>query len=465
MKPRGAGHAAAAACALAASLTLFWPGTALFDSVEQYRQAVSGVVTDWHPPVMARLWGLLALVWPGTPPMLVLQLGLYWLGLGLLAAALARRGRRAAGWAVLVVGMGPILSCWMGAILKDAQLLGALAAATGIAAWHPLSEQRRPAWATAAILVLLLYATLVRANAVFATAPFAFALLGWPDLHRVRWRAAACLALIVAVLVLSPPASHRLFGAEREGPENSLLLYDIAGTSIRAGTDSAGVSAAKWRALAAAGCYSPLEWDAFSEPGPCTIGNGLAAQPETPPLYGIWRETIVRHPIAYAAHRLSHFNLTMRFLAGPNEPRAVAPVDSEPNRLSLGAEPSTAEQAWHDAGLLWAATPLAWPILWLALAAVGLWASVSAPETPERRLAQALLLSALCGGLSYALVSVAPDLRYHLWTILASGLGLVLLACPGGIARRHLAVGAAVAGVVIVAATAARLLLPAFTVA
>jgi hypothetical protein len=464
MKPRGAGQAAAAACALAASLALFWPGTALFDSVEQYRQAVSGVVTDWHPPVMARLWGALAQVWPGTGPMLVLQLGLYWLGLGQLAAALARRGRQAAGWAVLVVGIAPVLSCWMGAILKDAQLLGALTAATGIAAWHPLSEQQRPRWATAAILVLLLYATLVRANAVFATAPLALALLGWFGLPKLRWRAAASIGLIVGVLVLSPLANRRLFGAEREGPENSLLLYDIAGTSIRAGTDSAGVSAAKWRALAAAGCYSPLEWDAFSEPGPCTIGAGLAAQPETPPLYGIWRQTIARHPVAYAAHRLAHFNLTMRFLAGPDEPRAVAPVDSEPNRLGLGANPSAAQRAWQDVGLLWAATPLAWPILWLALAAVGLWASLSAPQTPERRLAQALLLSAVCGGLSYALVSVAPDLRYHLWTILASGLGLVLLAWTGGIARRHLAVAGAVAGAVIVAGTAARLLLPAFTI-
>jgi hypothetical protein len=465
MAARGAPQAAAAALGLALSLALFWPGIALFDSVEQYRQAVTGVVFDWHPPAMARLWGVLAQLWPGGAPMLVLQLGLYWLGLGLLAAALARRERQVAAWAVLAVGIGPILSCWMGAILKDAQLLGALSAAAGIAGWYALAERRRPAWATGAMLMLLLYATLVRANAVFATAPLTLALLGWPGLRRMRWRAAACLGAIAIVILLTPPANHRLFGAEREGPENSLLLYDIAGTSIRAGTDSAGVSASKWRSLAAAGCYSPLEWDAFSEPGPCTIGNGLAAQPETPPLYGIWRETIVRHPIAYAAHRLAHFNLTLRFLARPNEPRAVAPVDSEPNRLGLNAEPTGAERAWQEVGLVWAATPLAWPILWLALAAVGLWASRTAPDTPERRLAQALLLSACCGGLSYAFVSVAPDLRYHLWTILASGLGLVLLACAGGIGRRHLAVGGAVSGAVIVAGTAARLLLPAFTVA
>src|SRR4051812_50205065 len=95
-QPSCAPHAAAAAAGFAASAALFWPGIALFDSVEQYRQAVTGDVTDWHPPVMARLWGALAQLWPGTAPMLLLQLCLYWLGLGLLAAAPARRGGGAA---------------------------------------------------------------------------------------------------------------------------------------------------------------------------------------------------------------------------------------------------------------------------------------------------------------------------------------------------------------------------------
>ncbi|HMC91167.1 MAG TPA: hypothetical protein VKI45_01790, partial [Allosphingosinicella sp.] len=394
-------------------------------------------------------------------PMLVLQLGLYWLGLGLVAAALERRGRRFAAWAVLVVGTGPILSCWVGAILKDAQLLGALSAAAGIAGWYALAERRRPAVATAAMLMLLLYATLVRANAVFATAPLTLALLGWPGLRRISWRAVACLAAIVIVILLTPPANHRLFGAEREGPENSLLLYDIVGTSIRAGTDSAGIPAARWKALAAAACYSAQGWDALSEPGRCSIAPGLDATPETPPLYGLWRRTIAAHPLAYAAHRLAHFNATMRWLIGIDEYGAVGPVDSEPNRLGLGATPGAAEQALHDWASVWAALPLGWPILWLALAALGLAASWKAPPTPERALCRAFLLSACCGGLSYLAVSVASDLRYHLWTMLASGLGLVCLAAGGGLRRRHWVAGAALAFAIVAGGIAARALLPA----
>ena len=460
MRLRGAAEAAAAAAGFAASTAVFWPGVALYDSVEQYRQAVTGNLTDWHPPVMARLWGVLAHLWPGTAPMLLLQLGLYWLGLGLCASALARRGRHLAGWAVLAMGAQLLLCCWLGAILKDAQMIGAMAAATGIATWFALEERPRPAWATAAMLLLLGYATLVRANALFATVPLGLALLGWAGLQRVWTRAAAALLLIAAILLLAPPVNHRLFGAAREGPENSLLLYDIVGTSIRAGTDSAGVPEARWRALRDAGCYAPDAWDPLSAPGRCRAAPSLAADPDTPPLYGVWLRTTAAHPLAYAAHRLAHFNATMRWLIGANEYGAVGPVEPEPNRLGLGSAPGAAEERLHDAGDVWAALPLGWPILWLALAVTGLWESRSAPPTPERPVARALLLSACCGGLSYLFVSVASDLRYHLWTMLASGLGLVILAGGGGLRGRRCIVLLAVAALVVAGGTAARLLLP-----
>jgi hypothetical protein len=456
---RGAAAGAAAAATFLLSLLLFWPGTALFDTVDQYRQALTGDYTDWHPPIMARLWSVFAPLWPGTAPMLLLQLGLYWLGLGLLAAALARRGLRWAACAALAMGAMLLLPGWMGAILKDAQMTGALAAATGIAGWYGLEERRRPRWATAAMLLLLAYATLVRSNAVFATVPLGLALFGWGGVEKGWMRVAVCTAAIITVLALSPLVNRRLLGASREGPENSLLLYDIVGTSVRSGTDSAGIPAARWRALAAAGCYSSAEWDPLSEPGPCTVAPGIDAQPETPPLYGLWLRTILRHPLAYAGHRLAHFDNTMRLFIPANLPRAVAPIDSEPNRLGLGTRPGHAKSLAWAAGLAWGALPLAWPALWLALALVGLWAARTAPLGPERRLASALLLSSACGGVSYALVSVAPDLRYHLWTMLASGLGLAVLSASGGLARRHILALVGAAATVAAVGLAGRFLL------
>ena len=77
----------AAAVLFAVSLALFWPGYVAYDSLAQYAQATSGHYEDWHPPIMARLWSLFGD--RGPAPMLAVQLGAYWLGLGLFAAALA----------------------------------------------------------------------------------------------------------------------------------------------------------------------------------------------------------------------------------------------------------------------------------------------------------------------------------------------------------------------------------------
>ena len=186
----------------------------------------------------------------------------------------------------------------------------------------------------------------------------------------------------------------------------------------------------------------------------------LAAKPESPPLYRLWMATILRHPIGYALHRLAHFNATMRLFVPRNLPTAVSPVDSEPNALGLGAEPSDIEHSFWELGIAWAMLPLAWPCFWLALAGVALWPAARAPAGPERDLALAFLLSACCGGLSYAVISVASDLRYHLWTMLAAPIGIALLAGTGALRRRHLLAFAAAGAAVILVGLAGRLLLP-----
>src|ERR1700750_3455136 len=124
----------AAGLLCAAMLAIWWPGVAMYDSVDQYGQALRGAYDDWHPPIMARLWSLLHLAWDGQAPMFVLQAAFYWLGLGLIAAALAREGAARAAAFVLLLGALPLFAGWQAAVLKDAQMAGALLAATGIAA-------------------------------------------------------------------------------------------------------------------------------------------------------------------------------------------------------------------------------------------------------------------------------------------------------------------------------------------
>ena len=121
------------------SALLLWPGIVVYDTVHQYEQAVSGQIDDWHPPIMARLWELLlALHIGGSGPLLLLQLGLYWGGIGLIAAALARIGAWRAGWAMLLAGLSPLVVDWLVVVVKDAQMVAAMVGTIGLVGWYRL---------------------------------------------------------------------------------------------------------------------------------------------------------------------------------------------------------------------------------------------------------------------------------------------------------------------------------------
>jgi hypothetical protein len=442
--------AAAAPVLLVASLALFWPGFAMYDSLAQYGQALGGAYDDWHPPIMARLWSLFGAA--GTAPMLALQLCLYWAGLGLIAAGVRRAGRAPAAWGVITVGLWPPLLGWQAVVLKDTQMLGALLAALGLIAWWRLREQKVPRAALAAVIALMLYATLVRANAVFAVVPLAVMLMPRPA------TAIAKLALgligIAATLAALTPINQRLFGAEPSGVQRTQALYDLAGLAVRTGDEATGLPATTIAALRAKHCVRPFFWDPLGEPRRCN--DDLAGLREIAPgrLYVMLAATIVRHPIAYTQHRLAHLNSTERWLVPWHWPGAAPPMQDEPNELGL-AEPGAGARWWQRLAADLVDWPVGWPVLWAVLAAGALVPALRT-DTAAARLAGALLVSALSLEASFAVLSIASDLRYHLWAMAATALALLLLGRP--VWRRGLVVAI---GVVLVTGGAARLLLPA----
>jgi hypothetical protein len=58
-----------------------FPGFMAWDSVEQLAQARAGQLTDWHPPLMSAIWGVLDRIVPGAAAMFVLQNSLFLVGL------------------------------------------------------------------------------------------------------------------------------------------------------------------------------------------------------------------------------------------------------------------------------------------------------------------------------------------------------------------------------------------------
>ena len=165
---------------------------------------------------------------------------------------------------------------------------------------------------------------------------------------------------------------------------------------------------------------------------------------------------VLRHPLAYTQHRLGHFNSNLRFWVDAHQPDADPPLESEPNQYNLGAPANAAGGALIDAAHAMALSPLGWPVAWLALAAGLVWAAKASPD-PQARIGRALALSALCMSSSYAVISIASDLRYHLWSMVAAALALILLLDTRALDRRRgfIAGGALVA--VIAIGTIARL--------
>jgi hypothetical protein len=445
-----------------ALLAARWPGVAMYDTISQYEQAIGGDFFDWHPPIMARFWSLLIPLWPGTGPFLIVQLAMWWGGLGLLAAALARAGKAGAGWAVLAVGMLPLFVGWDTVVLKDAQLASCLIAVAGIVAHFRFADRRIPRWATASILILLAYGTLVRGNAVFATVPLALGLVGWFGIRRWLTRGALAIGLILAVIVLSPPINHHLLGARASKVERALPLYDVAGIAHHAGLTSVkGASPAAWREAETKGCYTPYFWNPYGMPTQCeSLGDSVAFDaPSGAPIMRQWITLVVTHPFAWAEHRLRHFNSNIRFLVGHGESDAVPPAVSEANEDGLGGPPSMAGKALVTAAWAQSETPLGWPFAWLALAAVLIW-SAGAARGPVAALGRTLAVSALVMGMSYAIVSIASDLRYHLWSMLATALALVLLLAANALDRRRFRSGLVAVAALCLLAIAARLMLP-----
>ena len=452
-------HVMAAMLLCAGSIALFWPGFAMYDSVAQYEQVLSGSYDDWHPPVMARLWSVLHPLGPGAAPMLVVQLGLYWLGLGGIAAGLAATKRTRSAAAVLAIGVLPPFLGWQVVVLKDAQAMGALLGAAGLVAWWRLRGLRVPVAVAISCGVLIGYATLARANAVFAAVPLGVLLL--PAATRWPVRIGMWIGFTLLVLALAPVVNHRLLGATSSGVERTAPFFDMAGIAARApDATGTGLTPAERAMIVARHCARPFFWDPLGDPDHCGPALDRLRAVPVGTVDRLWLVSILQHPLAYAGHRIAHVNSTERWLVPAQWPDANPPQATEPNDLKL-ASPGPVAVAWQRLAGVLVETPLGWPIAWIVVAGGALAVAAGRLRTASRDLATALLGSALLLEASFAVLSIASDLRYHLWPMIAAALGAVVLADGTPVPRRTALVGAVALMMVVGTGIAARVLLPA----
>jgi len=156
----------------------FYPGFMSTDSAVQILQARQGFFSDWHPPAMAYLWGLVeSITVPGPAGMLILQSAMIWGGAFLTYRAYFRQqgGTVAAIFLCLMLFFPPIFGI-AGVVWKDIFMWGLLFLAFG-AAGHISPPGHRHAMQTCILTILvfmlLLAAILVRYDAAIAVIPLA----------------------------------------------------------------------------------------------------------------------------------------------------------------------------------------------------------------------------------------------------------------------------------------------------
>ncbi len=455
---RGGAAVLAALLVGAAAVWLFWPGVAMYDSIAQYGEVLGGAYDDWHPPAMARLWALLhGAFGGGAAPMLVVQVALYATGFGLFAGALAGTGRGRAAVAAIVLAASPLLLGWQVVVLKDAQMVGALLAGVGIVAAYRLRGRRVPIPAAGLVIVLLAYATLVRSNALFATVPLAVLFLPAP--RAMPARLGLIVASTLAVLVATPFINHRLLGATATSVANSQPLFDLAGIAVRTPPQPGDFFSLDERArIIERGCAKPFFWDPLGDEHAC---GPVLERAQDLPTATLWRalgSAILAHPLAYARQRLAHWVTTEGWLVPPGLIAAAPPSASEPNSVGLRSPAHPLAARWQQLAAAEVASPLGWPIVWAAVALFATLTAYPLRGTPAGSLALALAGSAVALEASFAVVSIASDLRYHLWPMAAGALALILLL--DGTPPRRWRLGALALGAIVVSGVVARASLP-----
>lgn len=414
----------------------YWPGVMIDDARWQYQQSVDNAYEDWHPPVMAWIWHQLMLLQRGPGPMLILQLALYWIGFALVAIWLYRQGSRRLAIVAACVGWVPAPLALMGSVTKDGLMTGTLCSAVGLLLWSgTVRDEKLRTSLRIGTLVLLLFAAALRANAFLACVPLALAAL--PNrLTRTVPRFALAALASAAISVAAPGAVAAALHAEDTDSQLSLIIFDLGGITEHSGVNQFPDLHVANPVAVNRGCYDPYEWDSYSTWAhrPCPLGfaafQSLVDEGDVDPRM-IWIKAILAHPVAYAEHRLTHFNLSTWFLV-PNNPLSPGWTRSVDNPWHFQVRPNRVLAAVDDVSNLAARTPLGWPIFWIALTLAVLLACWSAKLSYA---VTAIAGSAFLYGTGYLIFGVATGMRYHVWTITGAALGAILAA--GELSKRR----------------------------
>ena len=419
---------------LALLVVIFYPGYMSPDSISHLEQA-TGVahLTDWHPPVMTRLWGLLIGVTGHISSMLIFQLTLLVAAMFVLSSLVYRHTHNRA-WALstYMIVLLPNIVNIAGVVWKDVQMAFSLTLAVLLIWFIITSKKSLGRVATYGIvglaLLLILYAGILRYNALFAVLPILFVL---PSLLTKRPPAWSGLASVIIGLVVTIGATIIINQpSEKTHPITAVQLDDIVHVA-----NLNGEHHGRWSMYKKIHdtCRDTTK-DIMNSYIICTTAaQREVLKNEHQAVFIDWLSTIIRHPIKYASYRLATFSI---FLFPQPERMYIFQPGIEQNQVGAAVknEYAISGLAAYVKGGAQANIPLIFqPWLYLAVLVFIYYTSRRIREHRQRRFTRTVALSGLIYIVAYFPMAVAVDYRYMYWSVFAtilSGLFTIILSRP-----------------------------------
>ena len=402
--------------AFSVNLLIGYSGVVVYDSRVQYAQAVTGHFFDTHPPIMAWVWSILRLVADGSGPLFVVHVFCYWLGFGLIALTLSLMRRNKTAWAVVAAGVFPPFMFMNIAILKDVSMAVAFISAFSICFFYRVRGLKIPFTCLIIAMGLIIYGALVRTNGIFGAVPL-FIYLVYPALF---WRPIYLVVVSLALIATWIPAAnlfnHRVLRAAPTYTILALKRFDLAGIAYFSedksvyGTDSSAT------AELVRECYAPVTWDLMLWRESCRPALGYIS-----PSTRAWISAIIRHPMAYATHRLAHFNSELFFIVPRNDTNygwlLRQDHDIIANYLTSSLFPSP---------IVMLSNLIVFGLV-MGVVIVGLCYRSSRPRASELDDAVACMsISGVVYALAYLIVGVSTSPRYQYWSLMAVCLASII---------------------------------------
>ena len=429
-----------AAGILALLVIVFYPGYMSPDSISHLEQA-TGVshLTDWHPPVMTRLWGFLIRVTGHISSMLIFQLMLLVTAMFTLSILVYRHTRNRA-WAlsVYIIVLLPNIMNIAGVIWKDVQMAFSLTLAV-LLIWFIISSKkslgRVAVYGIVGLaLLLILYAGILRYNALFAVLPILFVLPSLLTKRTPVWSglASIIIGLVVTIgvtIVINQPS-------EKTHPITAVQLDDIVHVA-----NLDGEHHGRWSMYKKIHdtCRDKTK-DIMNSYIICTTAaQREVLKNEHQGVFNDWISTIMKHPVRYVSYRLATFSI---FLFPQPERMYIFQPGIEQNQVGAAVknEYAISGLAAYVKGGAQANIPLIFqPWLYLAVLVFIYYKSGRIREQVQRHFIRAVALSGLIYIVAYFPMAVAVDYRYIYWSVFAtilSGLFTIILSRPKKEGRR-----------------------------